>query len=139
MPAPGHGGTSGICALAFPCGVCGCMVVVGEEYERFWSIEKECYQFKHKDCTPREKAPREPWRCKACRALMYNVDYHGHHGHPREGAPEPHYLTAEFPEVCEACYEMGKVIRDKEYWSTIIAGQKKVFNRLKDGGNFLQA
>lgn len=50
------------------------------------------------------KGDIEPWRCKHCNKLQYNVDADGY---PAPGAPEPRWWSEEFNRVCEFCYAVA--------------------------------
>ena len=62
----------------------------------------------------------EPWRCRGCKRLMYNLDAEGR---PAEGAPLPNYLDAEHPEVCSLCYQTHSIFTSP-YWQKAVPVQR---------------
>lgn len=71
---------------------------------------------------------REPWRCKSCNLLVYNlID-----GDPAPGAPIPRYHSREYEEVCAVCHAMANNPRfESSYWKELHAEWKKHQTRVK--------
>lgn len=84
---------------------------------------------------------REPWRCNCCGLLVYNLDKKGH---PAPGAPATKYASAEYPKVCQTCWDLKMVIdlRPGMYWSDLhrawLAKQKNN-TKLKPGNDYFQS
>lgn len=56
----------------------------------------------------------EPWKCGACKRLMHNIDPRGY---ATQGAPLPVFVSDEYPQVCNVCYEMYSALaKNKSYW-----------------------
>jgi hypothetical protein len=58
---------------------------------------------------------RAAWVCDHCQCLIYNRDCAGR---PAEGAPQPHFVSVAYKEVCCTCFQLS-VIADNDYWRDV--------------------
>ena len=54
----------------------------------------------------------EPWRCCACRALIYNRDKKGY---PAPGAPTPKFWSMRLRAICTTCHQMIMTIHENTF------------------------
>lgn len=84
---------------------------------------------------------REPWRCGVCDILVFSRDKKGY---PTDGSPAPKYASAEYPKVCQTCWDLKMVLdlRPGLYWSDLHnawKAKRKNDNKLKPGNDYFAA
>jgi hypothetical protein len=76
----------------------------------------------------------DPWRCRLCEKLIYNID---ENGYPRPGAPLPLWGGIKFSQVCSLCFEMQSALNTEKnsgYW-----GANGFVYRLKPDSSAIKA
>jgi hypothetical protein len=82
---------------------------------------------------------KDPWRCDGpCNQLMYGQARDNNWNYPSpEGVPTGYFLSEEYPRVCDICWTLYSVLKDRSYWTTLLAERSKAYKKLTNGGNYL--
>jgi hypothetical protein len=82
---------------------------------------------------------KKPWRCDGpCGQLMYGQERKNGWNYPTpEGLPVGYFLSEEYPRVCDVCWNLYSVLKDRSHWTALSANDNKARKRLSTGGNYL--
>jgi len=81
------------------------------------------------------------WTCCVCQKLIYNLDKNGK---PIEGAPTPHYVSRDYPVVCQLCFVLYSILDRSEYFTKLVKEDKlsaeeraRRIKKLRSGEDYL--
>jgi hypothetical protein len=84
---------------------------------------------------------RNPWRCVGpCDQLMYGVEWVDGKLYPTpENTPSGLFISKDILRVCHVCWELYHAVERSPtgYWQGLSAGDKKKYDGLHPGGNYL--
>lgn len=72
----------------------------------------------------------ESWKCQLCNELMYNVEWRDGKKYPAPGAPAANFISPELYRVCDVCFFMDNLLRDRRYFVDLEAGKAREVKRL---------
>ncbi len=88
-----------------------------------------------------KEGDRVPWRCVGpCGQLMYGIEWIDDKSYPTpDNTPAGLFISKEIPHVCHVCWEMYHAVEKSPtgYWQGLSAGDKKIIDRNRGGGNYL--
>lgn len=58
---------------------------------------------------------REPWKCEACGKMICYLK----EGYPVNEAPEPHFVSIDYRNVCTLCYQVAITLDSSNYWRNL--------------------